>query len=96
MSYDAHTHPERGRGRVLPIDKQLYPLAGQNMESNTLTPTGQTYSHLAQNTVPVPEFINAYATITALISAFAATFITRGTKHRRSHLAETKTMAQAR
>jgi len=88
--------PSVGAEGYFQLTKQLYPLAGQNMESNTLTPTGQTYSHLAQSTVPVPEFTNPYTTITALISAFAATFITIWTKHRCSHLAETKTLAQVR
>jgi len=56
------------------LTTQLDPLAAQNMESNTLTPTGQTYSGLAQNTVPVPEFANPYLTA-VLIIAFTAVLI---------------------
>ena len=56
------------------LTTQLDPLAAQNMESNTLTPTGQTYSGLAQNTVPVPEFANPYLTA-VLIIAFSAVLI---------------------
>ena len=88
--------PSLGAEEYFQLTKQLYPLAGQNMESNTLTPTGQTYSRLAQSAVPVPEFTNPYTTMTALVIAFAATFITIWTKHRSDYLRETKTMAHVR
>jgi hypothetical protein len=78
---------------------QLYPMAGQNMNSGSLTPTGQTYSQLAQGTVPVPEFTNPYL-IVAMIIALPAVFLRLETKQEQtvgtSHLAETKITRRVR
>lgn len=69
------------------LTSQLYPLAGQNMASNTLTPTGQTYSNLARGTAPVPEFPNPYLTA-ALILVFAALILQMGpNNHKRTKFA---------
>lgn len=70
------------------LKTQLDPLFAQNMESNTLTPTGRAYSRLAQGS-PVPEFPNTPSTIvimTGLILAFA---ITESKNQRRTKFART-------
>ena len=65
------------------LKAQLDPIAGQNIASNTLTPTGETYSHLAQsNGAPVPEFPNPYLTIAGLMLAVAAIFLITKTTRR--------------
>ena len=62
------------------LAQQLYPAAAQNMNSGSLTSTGQTYSHLAQGTIaPVPEFINPYL-ITGLMIALSAVILGVGSK----------------
>jgi hypothetical protein len=58
------------------LKTQLDPLFSKNMQSNTLTPTGETYSHLAHGSVaPVPEFPSPSITITALIIALIGAFL---------------------
>ena len=55
------------------LEQQIYTTAGQNMASNNLTPTGQTYSQLiASNGAAVPEFAGATCFVTALILALVA------------------------
>jgi hypothetical protein len=52
------------------LTQQLYPTAAQNMNSGSLTPTGQTYSRLAQGTVAaVPAFTNPYLITGPMIMA---------------------------
>jgi hypothetical protein len=62
------------------LSSQLYPIAAQNMNSGSLTSTGQTYSQLAQGTVAsVPEFSNLYL-IAPLIIALTALILRSGTE----------------
>jgi len=56
------------------LAQQLYPIATQNMNSGSLTLTGQTYSNLAQGTMPIPEFSASYL-ITGFMIVFTAVFL---------------------
>jgi len=53
------------------LTAQLDPIVAQSMASNTLTPTGDSYSQLAHGTTsPVPEFPNiSWALVTPVIAA---------------------------
>jgi len=64
------------------LSQQLYPAAVQNMNSGSLTPTGQIYSNLARSTTALPEFSLFPFTIAALIVAtlLAVSLITRRRK----------------
>jgi hypothetical protein len=60
------------------LTQQLDPIAVQNMNSNTLSPTGTTYSQLARGVIPVPEFDDApLALSTSLLILAAAGFVSR-------------------
>jgi hypothetical protein len=66
------------------LKAQLDPIAGQNIASNTLTPTGETYSNLAQgNGTPVPEFPNPYLTVAELTLGVAVVLLITQTTRRR-------------
>jgi hypothetical protein len=67
------------------LKTQLDPTVGQNMQSNILTPTGETYSHLAQGeAAPVPEFPIAYAPVIALIVALTGVLLIIETRRKPS------------
>ena len=55
---------------------QLNPLAAQHMESNTLTPTGETYSQLAHRTTSALDFAISSLTAT-LVIAFTTVMFSR-------------------
>lgn len=58
-----------------PLEQQIYTAAGQNMASNTLTPTGTAYSQLAHDaTLPVAEFRNGFLALLTPILAAAFAF----------------------
>jgi len=61
------------------LSQQLYPVAAQNMNAGSLTPTGQTYSNLARSTTALPEFSTFPFTTAALIIAtlVAVSLVTR-------------------
>jgi hypothetical protein len=66
---------------------QLEPIVTQNMASNTLTPTGDAYSKLAQRaSTPIPEFPNTLLALTPPLFAFAALFAFSGTRKARRSL----------
>ncbi len=69
------------------LKTQLDPIVAQNMRSNTLTPTGDVYSKLAQGaSTPIPEFPNTLLALTLPMFALAALFAFAGTRKARRPL----------
>jgi hypothetical protein len=69
------------------LEQQVYAAAGQNMNSNTLTPTGETYSHLAEGiSAPVPEFTTPYLSVATVIVILMAAFLIAENKRSQGRL----------